>query len=435
VINMSTPRANVCADVIPALVCPDCNGQFRIVSGTRRHGIGSCSCQQVVIAYGVVLSARGPRGRRLVEALGKDPGQKPPRVIPRRSWLRVRWMELTRIRVTFRRYLRHAALGWLLTGRTVGEFCRRRSGNQLVKPFWGAGQWHLYMQHRFTAPSFLAARAALGLLQGRDGLILDAPCGMGHLSHYLAKMADPARIVAMDLDPESAYAARRFFIPNAAAVLAWDMNEPLPLEDGSVGAIFCVDAFHYVTAKRVLANEFTRVLSDDGVIAILHLHNGLQANPMPGTPLSPDEYADLFHGNTIRMYPEDHFLSAQLRNDPIDLTRSAPPEDLKKANALMLIVAKDPDTLSELIPTRTLLAGRASNPQLSDFYTVRRKGGKLIFKCSIPPTLRGEYPNIGAILPQRWVSAAALGVSGQSLSETQQSLLEHNIFIDFPDNY
>jgi SAM-dependent methyltransferase len=387
------------------------------------------------MACGVVLSARGSRGRRLVETLRRHPRQELPRVILGRSWLRVRCMELTGMRVTFRRYLRHSALGSLLTGRAAGQFCRRLSGSRLVRPFWGAGQWHLYMQHRFSTPSLLAARAALGLLHGRDGLILDAPCGMGHLSHYLAKMTDPARIVAMDRDPESAYATRRFFVPDAAAVLAWDMNEPLPLEDASVGTIFCVDAFHYVTEKRALASEFTRVLGDDGVIAILHLHNRLRDNPTPGTPLTPDEYADLFRGNTVRMYPEDHFLRAELRNEPIDLTRSASPEDLAKANALMLLVAKNADTLAKLAPTRTLLAGRASNPRRSDLYSETRRGGKTIFERSIPPTLHGEYPNIGAILPARWESAQAPGRPGQSPRADQQDLLENNVFVDFPENY
>jgi SAM-dependent methyltransferase len=386
------------------------------------------------MACGVVFSARGSTGRVLLEAMQRYPEREPARVMIGRSWLRVRCLELSGMRVTFRRYLRNATLGWLLTGRTVGGFCRRYSGNRLVKPFWGAGQWRLYMQHRFTTPSFLAARTALGLLQPRDGLILDAPCGMGHFSHYLAKMTDPARIVAMDLDPKSAYAARRFFIPNAAAVLVWDMNEPLPLEDESAGAIFCIDAFHYVTEKRALAREFTRVLRRDGVIAILHLHNRLQKNPTPGTPLSPDEYADLFLGNTVRMYPEDHFLNAQLRNEPIDLTRSAPPEDLEKANALMLIVAKDADTLTALAPTRTLLAAQASNPQLSDLYAAHSRGEKVIFERSIPPTLHEEYPNMDTILPPR-VSAAAPVAGAQTPPADQQNLLERNVFIDLPENY
>ena len=90
------------------------------------------------------------------------------------------------MRVTFRRYLHNVVLGWLLTGRTVGGFCHQLSDNRLVRRFWSAGEWRLYMQHRFTTPSFLAARAALGLLQGRDGLVLDAPCGTGHLSYYLS---------------------------------------------------------------------------------------------------------------------------------------------------------------------------------------------------------------------------------------------------------
>lgn len=344
-------------------------------------------------------------------------------------------MELTRIRVTFRRYLRHVVLARLLAGQTAGEFCQRYSRNRFMKPFWGAGQWHLYMQHRFVSPSFLAARAALGLIQDRDGLILDAPCGMGHFSHYLAKMTDPARIVAMDLDPESAYAAQRFFIPNAAAVLTWDMNKRLPLQDGSVGAIFCLDAFHYVTEKRSLAYEFIRVLSDNGVIAILHLHNRMQDNPTPGTPLSPDEYADLFSGNSVRMYPEDHFLRAQLLNDSIDLSQSAPREDLNKAAALVLIVAKDPNVLSKLSPTGALLADRASNPRLGDLYIAKKADGKVIFERDVPPTLRGEFPSIDEVLPERWVTAAPLTSRRRSLLADQKDLLQHNVFIDFPDDY
>lgn len=383
------------------------------------------------MACGVVFSARASTGRALLAALHRRPRREPGGVMIGRSWLRVRCMELSGMRVTFRRYLRNAALGWLLTGRTVGGFCRRYSGNRLVAPFWAAGQWRLYMRHRFATPSFLAARAALGLVEARDGLILDAPCGMGHFSHYLARLADPARIVAMDLDPKSAYAARRFFIPAAAAVLGWDMNEPLPLEDESVGVIFCVDAFHYVTEKGALAREFTRILRRDGVIAILHLHNRLQKNPAAGTPLSPGEYADLFRGNTVRMYPEDHFLHAQLRNEPVDLTRSAPPGELEKAPALMLIVAKDANTLTTLPPTRTRLAAQASNPRLSDLYRAHRRGGTVIFERSLPPTLQDEYPTMDTILPPRWVSAAG----APSPPADQQDLLERNVFIDLPENY
>jgi hypothetical protein len=171
----------------------------------------------------------------------------------------------------------------------------------------------------------------------------------------------------MDLDPKSAYAARRFFIPAAAAVLGWDMNEPLPLEDESVGVIFCVDAFHYVTEKGALAREFTRILFGK----------------------------------------------------------------LEKAPALMLIVAKEANTLTTLPPTRTRLAAQASNPRLSDLYRAHRRDGTVIFERSLPPTLQDEYPTMDTILPPRWVSAAG----APSPPADQQDLLERNIFIDLPENY
>lgn len=175
---------------LPALRCPSCRGPFRIVAGTQRHGLSACSCRELVMIDGLILPADSPQGHRLRAALHKHPARRPLRLLLPKSWLRVRSREVSGLRVTFRRYLRHAALARLLSGRVVGEFCHRHAESKLIKPFWSAGQWHLYMQHRFTAPSLLAARAALGLLPGRDGLILDAPCGMGHFSHYLAKMAD-----------------------------------------------------------------------------------------------------------------------------------------------------------------------------------------------------------------------------------------------------
>ena len=420
---------------LPALRCPSCRGPFRIVAGTQRHGLSGCSCRELVMTDGLILPADSPQGRRLRAALRKHPARRPLRLLLPRSWLRVRSMEVSGLRVTFRRYLRHAALARLLSGRVAGEFCHRHAESKLIKPFWSAGQWHLYMQHRFTAPSFLAARAALGLLPGRDGLILDAPCGMGHFSHYLAKLADPARLVAIDLDPESAYAARRFFVPSAAAVLTWDLNDQLPLADESVGTVFCLDAFHYVSGKKALAAEFLRVLRPDGVIAILHLHNSLQYNPMAGTPLTPEEYAGLFRGHTVRAYPEDYFLTAQLGNEPVDLTRSAPGEELQRANAIMVVVAKDPACLAMLPTTGDLLAARAANACLGGLYTTQRNGNDVTFERSVPPTLRGEYPNIDDALPERWTSALAAGEHGDSRPADQERLLRHNIFLDLPGDF
>ena len=187
-IYLSIQREDVQADVLPALACPDCGGRFHIISGTRRHGTGHPEREPA----GVMLARSWLRVR--VRGADRNARDIPPLPAQRHTWL-------------------------ALDGPHRRRVLSQVLGNRLVYPFWLVGQWCLYMQHRFTTPSFLAARTALGLLQPRDGLILDAPCGMGHFSHYLAKMADPARIVAMDLDPKSAYAARRFFRPNAAAVL------------------------------------------------------------------------------------------------------------------------------------------------------------------------------------------------------------------------
>ena len=255
----------------------------------------------------------------------------------------------------------------MATPRT-GALFSRLPGYPLTRRLWGAGQWHLYLRHRFTTPSFLATRGALGLVEGRQGLVLDAGCGTGHLLHNIGRLVDPSRVVVMELDPAKAYAARQFFLPDAAAVLAWNLDEPLPLADDSVGAAFCLDAFHYVNKKRDLAAEFVRVLNEVEVLAILHLHNQLQYNPSVGSPLYPAEYQGLFPGCVVRMYREEEFLPAYLRAEPLDLSASVPAALLDSASVLMVLVAKRPDALTVLKPVRRSLAECAINPQVADVY-------------------------------------------------------------------
>lgn len=416
------------------LTCPECHNPFTLRQGTVRDGIAECACRQMVVLCGVVHPANGLNGRRLIAAFLAG-GESARRAVLGRVWLRVRLLELTRRPVTFRRFIPHAALGRVMATRRMGKFFGRLSGYAPTRRFWGAGQWNLYLRHRFTTPSFLAARGALGLLDGRHGLVLDAGCGTGHLLHNIGRLVDPSRVVALDVDPVKAYAARQFFLPAAAAVLAWDLNEPLPLADGSVGAAFCLDAFHYVSGKRELAREFVRVLNDDGVLAILHLHNRLQYNPSPGSPLSPAEYRDLFPGCVVRMYREEDFLRAHLRGEPLDLSASAPAALLDSASALMLLVAKNPDALTVLEPVRSTLAKCAVNPQVAELYSVRGGKGEVVLERFIPSTLRAEYPEMEEILPGRLACATVTSPRGRLEFVDQQALLEGSILIDLPERF
>jgi SAM-dependent methyltransferase len=309
----------------------------------------------------------------------------------------------------------------------------RRVNKTLV----AAAQWNPYMRYRLSSPSMLATIPLLGLVGERQGLVLDAPCGMGHLSFLLSKFVSPARLVAMDLSPASAYSTRRFFVPDILAAIVHDMNLPLPLDVGIFGAVLCADAFHYVSDRASLAREFIRILRPDGVIVIAHAHNRLQANAYPGHALSPAEYASLFAGCHVRVLPERYVLDCYLDNQPLDLTRQFSAKELEESPALDIVAAKSPDGLTVVPPVRERLIDAARNPRLNGLYRMRRQGGQIVFERSIPDSLRDDFAEYRPILAASVSvpSTSLVHENGRQRFTNQRELLASHVLVDVPQEY
>lgn len=409
------------------LVCPQCARTFTIVLGDLRDGTIACGCRELQVVRGVVLSRGSTHTTR---------GRTDPALL--QYTRRVRMLGYLRLKLTFRRFLRNRLLAEVMRRPKVGRLSALLERSPLTRQLWASGQWHLYRRYRFSTPSFLAALPALGLLADRQGLVLDAPCGMGHYSYCISRVVAGERLVAVDLHPPFAYSVRQFFVPDAGLVLGADMNEPLPLPSGQFGVVYCLDSFHYVEEKQALASELVRLLADDGVLALLHVHNRLQDNPSPGAPLSPAEYAKLFDGYELRMYPEGDLLQAFLEDRPFRLDKSASLESLNQANAIAIFVARSSEALSPMKPVRRLLAQHARNPQLSEMYRARRgDDDNVVLERRIPPTLEAEYGNMDNILPERvTVSGSDARRDGARWNFNDEiALLERNILVDVPVEY
>ena len=442
------------ADPLSILLCPACRRSFRLVQGGDGTGLAACACGENPFVEGVfVAHDGGPTARagvarragpgpqalhaRLRAAVRAGDGQAARHLLLGSYARRVRLMERLGVRLTFRRFLRRGMLARLIgTGGLYGVV-EKLPPQSFTERVLMSAQFSLYMRHRFCAPSFLSAIPLLGLVRGARGLVLDAPCGMGHLAYTLTKLVPPSRLVCMDLLPAHAFSARRFFAPGALAAIAHDMNEPLPLVGGAFSAIFCSDAFHYVTNKAQLAREFMRLLGDDGVLAILHLHNRLQHNPAAGDPLSPAEYARLFEGFAVRLYPERHLVDAYLADSPLDLGAECSEGELNEASALALVAAKSPAAFRVVPSVREQLLAAAHTPRLNELYRRRRRGGQIILQRRLPRTLVAEYPRLVDALPERAVvPAGGVRRDGGWLRFTdERRLLRQHVLLDLPVDY
>ncbi len=386
---------------------------------------------------GVLVNGDASLRNALIDAARSGDDARAMQMILERYAPRVRAMERLGIKITFNRFVRHRILAGLMERCRLRRVVQTLPNTPISDKVVKAAQFNQYIRHRFSAPSFLSTIPLLGLLLDTEGLILDAPCGMGHLSYKISRLVPQTRIVGMDLLPPFVYATRRFFIPDAAATIVHDLNDPVPLKGGQFSAIFCSDAFHYVANKQGAASEFMRLLRDDGVLIIPHLHNRLQYNPVAGDPLSPEEYLKLFEGFDVRLYPEEDLVHAYLKDAGLDLGVRYSQDELNRSAAMVLVASKSPEIFRVVPSVRQRLAESAANPRVSGLYEMSRNNGHVVFKRRISEGLLREYPSFIEVLPEKvTVDASMMRREGSRICfDNAPELLRRHVLVDVPDEY
>lgn len=419
------------------LRCPQCARTLRYQSFGEGYGVASCPCGDMPLAEDVLLTDPGPA--REAAALALRNGNRAParRLVLGKHATRVRAMEMLGLRMEFRRYIRHHLLGQMISRTRVLPLLERVGGAGLAKNLSAAALFNIYMRHRYCAPGLVSILPLLGLLRGREGPILDAPCGMGHLSWTLSKVVPAGQIVCMDLFPSFVYSARKFFVPDARLAIAGDMSRPLPLADERFAAAFCLDGFQYIPNKPRVAGELMRVLRDDGVLVIGHAQNRLHANRYGGEALSPQEYASLFAPYHVRVYPEQYMVDAHARGQPVDLARRFSTDELNRHACVTIIAAKSVDVFGQAPQTLQAIAGNGRHPRLSPIYSARRNGGNWILERRLPKGLSEEYCRYPSILPVR-VSVPAEQIdssNGHLVFARPAELLRKQVLVELPERY
>lgn len=410
------------------LSCPSCGSEIKPPSRLH-HAVARCRCRAYPCLEGVVVGDVDIR-EPLVAAIEAGDVTASRRLLLGKHRSKHDLLFAPGSRPTFRQFLRHNELVWLTDQLGLRSLFLKLRPRRLFRQVVDSAQFNLYMRHRLCAPSLLSVMALLGVVRLRPGPALDAPSGMGHLSWVMSRLVPAERLLCLDLVPSFAYSTRRFFVPEAAAAIAHDLNHPLPLADRSMATIVSSDAIHYVQHKSLLVSEFKRVLTDDGIVIVSHMHNKLQDNPAAGSPLTPRDYLALFDGFDVRLLPESALLRAYLDGQPVDLSTPVPLEVLEKAPALVAVASKAP--LPAAVPSvRAELARAARGPAVNPLYRRRRDGGMPYFERVVPAGLVEEYPDMLEMLPAR-VDAGAFDRGDEA---DLDRLLAAGVLLDVPPHY
>ena len=315
------------------------------------------------------------------------------------------------------------------------KYMRYSNKNTSFYNVLGRGPYELYLKHRFSASSFWSLYPFVPLLRKRRKRILEVCCGAGHASFVISKYVNPEELICVDGTFSSLYLAKKYF--SNAEFINIDANYQLPFKDGIFSSVLIMDAFHYVDARALLAKEFERVLSKEGMLLLLHLHNALVDNVAAGKPLSPSTWKGLFDLNVVAL-PEKAVIEDFVLRDKLDLSKKYSEEELNLSDAIIMIGGVDSDCFEGI--WKDILKIK-DNLIVNPIYKMKEEGDKILLKREFPSEFfRKEYPLTEKYLPERceinkrFVDGRSVCVLDSDEIEIED-LMRKFVVINVPENY
>lgn len=346
---------------IEGLTCPYCGGWLKISEIEWADGIAKCPCSDWPVLSNILILKKGDETTKAIEYI-KD--GKPDKaaflfLMKESRSLLFAW----------------AALHKISFFTTMG--------------LWGYNFWTEYTRYRFSAPTFLSFVPLLSIIKEKNGEILDFGCGVGHSLFFLSKYLPPQKITGVDRQFSSLYLAKKFFCKEAKFICV-DGKSPLPFRNNTFSSIISLDSFHFVEGKKTIASEFLRILNDNGIIFLSHLHNKAKKNLVLGFPLLLEDYLKLFEGMEYRTIP-DYKMKESLFEEKLDIKENI---DTKDVSSFSLILTKGPSVFKEY-KAENILLENLKNPIINPIYKVKeKKAGFVVKRRRLSKLYREEYPDV-----------------------------------------
>ena len=297
----------------------------------------------------------------------------------------------------------------------------------------GKGSYEIYLKHRFSSQTFWSLYPFVPLMRKRRKRILEVCCGAGHASFVISKYVNPNELICVDGNFKNLYLAKKYF--SDAEFINIDANYQLPFRDDIFSSVFMMDAFHYIDARAHLAKELGRVLNQEGLLLLLHLHNALAENVAAGKPLSPSTWKGLFNLDVTAL-PEKSVVEDFVLRDRLDLSKEYSGEELNSSDAILMVAGADSDCFDgiwkDVLEIKEHLI-------INPIYKMKEVGDKILLEREFPSEFfRKEYPLTERYLPERCEIDKRF-VNGRSISISDSNeieyLMQKFVVINVPEKY
>lgn len=433
------------ASALDFLACPSCGGtispagRLEEQDGEILYGVVRCRCAEHPIVAGILSLGTASGTPEVVDrvargdhagAVAMSLSEGLQRALGRARWLASQGM--------WGRVLGRLVVAWAFH-EADGERRRLTMDAPLCRVL-GASDFETYLKHRFSAESFWPLLAALPVLRQRSGTVVDIGCGIGHASFVISTMLRPRTLFSLDRTFWELFLARRY-MSSVSNCIAVDVNGPLPLRDASVDCVIGLDMFHYVDSRAALARETVRVMSPDGLLAMLHVHNATQPNLAAGRPLPPSAWLQLFPHIPVKAFSEPRLIEDFMTNDRFDVSQSHAAPELEAANAIELFASRDERLFRAYEDIRYGRLDGAVRLRINPIYRRVANGRSIVLERAFPSErFRQEYPLSEKYLPRRVVvdgiqSEDDLPKLAAEHPETLRDFVRRFVVLPLPERY
>ena len=432
-------------EFLKLMKCPYCGTDFEIEEVYEENGreiingAVKCECGVYPILHGILNLKINPLSKHALELLKEGEPKEALMLLLGPNvegvWELTEFLQAKQLGRVFRKVL--------LT--TVAIWAKHISKKYLKEELsfcdlLGNNPDHAYFKHRFSAETLWSVYPFVPLLKSNRKRILDLGCGRGHASFVISTYVKPEELVCADHTFKSLYLAKKYFVKEAQFICL-DGNYPLPFKDHTFDSVFMLDALHYIQTRAQLANELKRVISPEGLLLLLHLHNSLVYNIGAGYPLNPQAWINLFRGGAleIKAIPERRIVENFLLNNELDLAEENSQKELNAANAMSIIASKDKSLFKVYDNVNSEFLNNKNNLVINPIYKMKEEGNKILLEREFPSEFfRKEFPLTEKYLPARCKIDKRI-VKGRSIrisdSNEIEDLMRKFVVINVPEKY
>jgi SAM-dependent methyltransferase len=292
-------------------------------------GVAACKCREYPVVSGILIFKEMKSSKTAVDAI--------------KAAKTDRALEKTAMMFMGERFVSFA----LNVESLLHKFLRKKPSISFWKlaSFIENSPFATYAKHRFSCPSLISAMPFFPVIKvalSGGGRILDLGCGMGHLSYLMSRQFGAKNIFCADISFRGLYFARRFLVGPDAGFILLDANAKFPFVDKCFKAVISMDALPFIEDKNAVAEGIRRILTEDGLVLFVHIHNKLVLFIANGLPLTPEGYRGLFDQSfEARLFSEKYLMDSFFERKTLDLSQVSDMKIVNSSDAISMVFSRD----------------------------------------------------------------------------------------------